>query len=212
MLYGKSEVLDNMPPWQGGGNMIQDVTFEKTLYQPPPQRFEAGTGNIADAVGLGAAIDYVDRVGIANVSRHEHMLLKYATEALPVSYTHLNVAASRTIKTRKGAPTPDDLDELLTKVWKEPSLFLAHPRAIAAFGRECTRRGVPPPTVTLFGTCLLYTSYFLCRDTYLQGKVCGEVFPNSEGQACGNLAQESACGNAGCVIRGLQIRNREESG
>ena len=82
VVYGKSEVLDNMPPWQGGGNMIQDVTFEKTLYQPPPQRFEAGTGNIADAVGLGAAIDYLDRVGIANVSRHEHMLLTYATEAL----------------------------------------------------------------------------------------------------------------------------------
>jgi Phage capsid-like protein len=66
-----------------------------------------------------------------------------------------NVAASQTLKTRKGAPTPDDLDELLTKVWKEPSLFLAHPRAIAAFGRECTRRGVPPPTVTLFGTPFL---------------------------------------------------------
>jgi cysteine desulfurase/selenocysteine lyase len=82
VVYGKSEVLDNMPPWQGGGNMIQDVTFEKTLYQPPPQRFEAGTGNIADAVGLGAAIDYLDRVGIANVTRHEHMLLTYATAAL----------------------------------------------------------------------------------------------------------------------------------
>jgi len=82
VVYGKSEVLDNMPPWQGGGNMIQDVTFEKTLYQPPPQRFEAGTGNIADAVGLGAAIDYLDRVGIANVARHEHMLLTYATAAL----------------------------------------------------------------------------------------------------------------------------------
>jgi cysteine desulfurase/selenocysteine lyase len=82
VVYGKSEVLDNMPPWQGGGNMIQDVTFEKTLYQPPPQRFEAGTGNIADAVGLGAAIDYLDRVGIANVARHEHTLLIYATEAL----------------------------------------------------------------------------------------------------------------------------------
>jgi len=82
VVYGKSEVLDNMPPWQGGGNMIQDVTFEKTLYQPPPQRFEAGTGNIADAVGLGAAIDYLDRVGIANVSRHEHMLLTNATSAL----------------------------------------------------------------------------------------------------------------------------------
>jgi cysteine desulfurase / selenocysteine lyase len=82
VVYGKSEVLDNTPPWQGGGNMIQDVTFEKTLYQPPPQRFEAGTGNIADAVGLGAAIDYLDRVGIANVARHEHTLLVYATEAL----------------------------------------------------------------------------------------------------------------------------------
>jgi cysteine desulfurase/selenocysteine lyase len=62
--------------------MIQDVTFEKTLYQPPPQRFEAGTGNIADAVGLGAAIDYVSRVGMENISRYEHMLLVYATEAL----------------------------------------------------------------------------------------------------------------------------------
>jgi len=66
-----------------------------------------------------------------------------------------NVAESQKIKTRKGPPTPDDLDELLVRVWKEPSLFLAHPRAIAAFGRECTRRGVPPPTVTLFGTPFL---------------------------------------------------------
>lgn len=66
-----------------------------------------------------------------------------------------NVASAQKIKSRKGAPTPDDLDELLTKVWKEPSFFLAHPRAIAAFGRECTRRGVPPPTVTLFGTPFL---------------------------------------------------------
>jgi len=66
-----------------------------------------------------------------------------------------NVPASQRIKTRKGAPTPDDLDELLTKVWKEPSFFLAHPSAIAAFGRECTRRGVPPPTVTLFGSPFL---------------------------------------------------------
>jgi hypothetical protein len=63
-----------------------------------------------------------------------------------------NVAPTQRIRTRKGPPTPDDIDELLTKVWKKPSFFLAHPRAIAAFGRECTRRGVPPPTVTLFGT------------------------------------------------------------
>ena len=82
VVYGRSDVLNTMPPWQGGGNMIQDVTFEKTVYQPPPQRFEAGTGSIADAVGLGAAIDYLDRVGIANVARYEHMLLQYATEGL----------------------------------------------------------------------------------------------------------------------------------
>jgi hypothetical protein len=63
-----------------------------------------------------------------------------------------NTAPSQIIPTRTGAPTPDDLDELLTKVWKEPAFFLAHPRAIAAFGRECTRRGVPPPTVNLFGS------------------------------------------------------------
>jgi len=63
-----------------------------------------------------------------------------------------NAASSMKIHTRSGAPTPDDLDELIAKVWKEPAFFLAHPRAIAAFGRECTRRGVPPPTVTLFGS------------------------------------------------------------
>ncbi len=63
-----------------------------------------------------------------------------------------NVAPSMRIKTRKGAPTPDDLDELISKVWKEPAFFLAHPKAIAAFGRECTRRGVPPVTVNLFGS------------------------------------------------------------
>lgn len=66
-----------------------------------------------------------------------------------------NVAPSMRVAPRKSAPTPDDLDELISKVWKEPAFFLAHPRAIAAFGRECTRRGVPPPTVTLFGNPFL---------------------------------------------------------
>ena len=66
-----------------------------------------------------------------------------------------NAAKSMRIKTRKGAPTPDDLDELISRVWKEPAFFLAHPLAIAAFGRECTRRGVPPPTVALFGSQFL---------------------------------------------------------
>src|SRR5450631_485698 len=66
-----------------------------------------------------------------------------------------NVATHQRIKTRSGAPTPDDLDELITKVWKEPGFFLAHPSAIAAFGRECTRRGVPPATINLFGSPFL---------------------------------------------------------
>jgi hypothetical protein len=66
-----------------------------------------------------------------------------------------NVAEKQRIKTRTGAPTPDDLDDLISRVWKEPGFFLAHPGAIAAFGRECTRRGVPPPTVSLFGSQFL---------------------------------------------------------
>ncbi|CAE6840923.1 Cysteine desulfurase [Paraburkholderia aspalathi] len=82
VVYGKRAILEDMPPWQGGGNMIADVTFERTVFQPPPNRFEAGTGNIADAVGLGAAIDYVQRVGIENIARYEHDLLAYATSVL----------------------------------------------------------------------------------------------------------------------------------
>ncbi|QSA98270.1 family 2A encapsulin nanocompartment shell protein [Methylococcus sp. EFPC2] len=66
-----------------------------------------------------------------------------------------NVAPGQRIQSLDGPPTPDDLDELITKVWKEPAFFLAHPKAIAAFGRECTRRGVPPPTATLFGSPFL---------------------------------------------------------
>jgi cysteine desulfurase/selenocysteine lyase len=81
-LYGKLPVLESMLPWQGGGNMIKDVTFEHTEYHGAPARFEAGTGNIADAVGLGAALDWIDRIGMANVARHEHDLLVYGTRLL----------------------------------------------------------------------------------------------------------------------------------
>jgi len=81
-LWGRKEILDATPPWQGGGNMIADVTFEKTVYQPAPARFEAGTGNIADAVGLGAAIDYVQAIGMETIAAYEHSLLDYATRGL----------------------------------------------------------------------------------------------------------------------------------
>ena len=76
-LYGRSALLDSMPPWQGGGNMIEDVTFEHIRYHGAPMKFEAGTGNIADAVGLGTALDYVLGIGREGICAHEHMLLAY---------------------------------------------------------------------------------------------------------------------------------------
>jgi len=82
VLHGKRDLLNAMPPWQGGGNMIRDVTFERTEYQPAPERFEAGTASIADAVGLGAALEYVEQLGRENIARHERELLSYATAAL----------------------------------------------------------------------------------------------------------------------------------
>ncbi len=82
VLYGKKELLNSLQPWQGGGNMIKDVSFEKTQFHDAPYRFEAGTGNIADAVGLGAALDYVSRLGIDNINQYEHYLLLYATKLM----------------------------------------------------------------------------------------------------------------------------------
>jgi cysteine desulfurase/selenocysteine lyase len=82
VLYGKLEELEAMPPWQGGGSMIKDVTFEKSIFQDPPEKFEAGTGTIADAVGLGAAVDYLERIGMANIAAYEHGLLNYCLEGL----------------------------------------------------------------------------------------------------------------------------------
>ncbi|MGZ3814045.1 MAG: family 2A encapsulin nanocompartment cargo protein cysteine desulfurase [Mucilaginibacter sp.] len=82
VLYGKEDILNQTQPWQGGGNMIKDVTFEYTQYHNAPLRFEAGTGNIADAVGLGAALDYVSKIGIDLISQYEHYLLVYANGLL----------------------------------------------------------------------------------------------------------------------------------
>jgi cysteine desulfurase/selenocysteine lyase len=82
VVFGKAALLEAMPPWQGGGNMLTDVTFERTLFQVPPGRFEAGTGNIADAIGLGTALDWLSRIGVENVARYEHELLDYALRGL----------------------------------------------------------------------------------------------------------------------------------
>jgi cysteine desulfurase/selenocysteine lyase len=82
VVYGKKEWLAQLPPWQGGGNMIKDVTIEKTEFNAPPARFEAGTPNIADAIGLGYALDFVQSVGIHNIERHEHELTEYARQQI----------------------------------------------------------------------------------------------------------------------------------
>ncbi len=82
ILYGKLDLLDEMPPWQGGGNMINTVTFEHTTFNSVPHKFEAGTGHIAGAVGLGTALDYVERIGFDAASRYEHALTEYAMQAL----------------------------------------------------------------------------------------------------------------------------------
>ena len=81
-VYVKEELQEILPPWQGGGNMIRNVTFEETTYAEPPAKFEAGTPNVADAVGLGAALDYVNRLGLPNIAGYERELLQYATERL----------------------------------------------------------------------------------------------------------------------------------
>jgi cysteine desulfurase / selenocysteine lyase len=82
ILYGKAELLEAMPPFQGGGDMIASVTFEKTVYNRLPYKFEAGTPNIADTIGLGAAIEYLNHLGLDEIERHEADLLAYATKSL----------------------------------------------------------------------------------------------------------------------------------
>jgi cysteine desulfurase/selenocysteine lyase len=82
VLYGRKQLLEAMPPWQGGGDMILAVSFEKTTYNQLPWKFEAGTPNISGAVGLAAAIQYLDDIGMDRIAAYEHELLVYATQSL----------------------------------------------------------------------------------------------------------------------------------
>ena len=82
VLYGKESILEEMPPYQAGGEMIKSVTFEETLYNVLPNKFEAGTPNIAGAIGLGAAIDYVETLGLEQIAAYESELLQYGNERL----------------------------------------------------------------------------------------------------------------------------------
>ena len=154
VVHGKLDVLDSMPPWQGGGNMIADVTFEKTAYQPPPARFEAGTGNIADAVGLGAAIDYVSEIGMENIAAYEHDLLNYATTKL------LTVPGLRLIGTarEKAGVMSFVLDEVRTE---DVGVALNQEGIAVRSGHHCAqpilrRMGVEStvrPSLAFYNTC-----------------------------------------------------------
>ena len=119
VLYGKLELLNAMPPYQGGGSMISNVAFEKSSYKPSPYRFEAGTGSIADAVGLGAAIDYITRVGLDRIARYERQLYAYGAEALQtVDGLHLIGTAKHKVSilpfTLEGF-TPEEVGEALNR-------------------------------------------------------------------------------------------------
>ncbi len=108
VLYGKESLLKAMPPWQGGGDMIRRVTFEKTEYNDLPYKFEAGTPNIADTIALGAAVDYLSAIGLDAIAAHEHNLLEYATaEALRIPGLKIIGAAPR-----KGAILSFTLDRI----------------------------------------------------------------------------------------------------
>jgi cysteine desulfurase/selenocysteine lyase len=154
VVYGKPEVLEATPPWQGGGNMIADVTFEKTVYQGPPNRFEAGTGSIGDAVALGAAIDYLDRIGMVNITRYEHELLEYAMAAMQrIPGLHLIGTAKEKTSVLSfvldGYRT-EDVGAALNKegIAVRSGHHCAQP-ILRRFGQETTVR----PSLALYNTC-----------------------------------------------------------
>ena len=154
VVYGKESLLNETQPWQGGGNMIKDVTFEHTQYQNAPGRFEAGTGNIADAVGLGAAIDYVCRLGMDNIDAYEHYLLAYGTRLLK------NVPGVRLIGTAANKAsvlsfvmngfTNDEIGQALNKegIAVRTGHHCAQP-ILRRFGLESTVR----PSLAFYNTC-----------------------------------------------------------
>lgn len=121
ILYGKKELLEELPPYQGGGEMIAEVSFEKTTYAGLPHKFEAGTPNIAGAIGLGLAVDYVNEIGLENISAYEQELLEYATQALKSNFPNLRILGEAEHKTSVisfliGDIHPYDLGVILDKL------------------------------------------------------------------------------------------------
>lgn len=154
VVYGKDSVLEHIPPWQGGGNMIADVTFERTIYQGPPERFEAGTGNIADAVGLGAALDYVEGIGMEVIARYEHELLAYATEKISQvpGLTLIGTAAEKAsvLSFVLAGREPGDVGKALDRegIAVRAGHHCAQP-ILRRFGLEATVR----PSLAFYNTC-----------------------------------------------------------
>ncbi|MGK0407457.1 MAG: cysteine desulfurase/selenocysteine lyase [Roseivirga sp.] len=121
ILYGKEEFLNELPPYQGGGEMIAEVSFEKTTYAGLPHKFEAGTPNIAGAIGLGLAVDYVNEIGLENISAYEQELLEYATQELKANFPALRIYGEAEEKTSVvsfliGNIHPYDLGVILDKL------------------------------------------------------------------------------------------------
>nr|WP_068886676.1 family 2A encapsulin nanocompartment cargo protein cysteine desulfurase [Pedobacter panaciterrae] len=154
VLYGKEELLNSTQPYQGGGNMIKDVTFEHTQFNPAPSLFEAGTGNIADAVGLGAAIDYVQKIGIDNIYNYEHFLLSYATKQLQQipGLRLIGTAANKTsvLSFVLNGFTTAEVGEALSKegIAVRSGHHCAQP-ILRRFGLEATVR----PSLAFYNTC-----------------------------------------------------------
>ena len=153
-VFGKRELLERMPPWQGGGNMIQDVTFERTIYEGPPARFEAGTGNIADAVGLGEALEYVERIGLENIGRYEHLLVDYATAQLRAieGVRLIGTAADKAsvVSFVLAGATPEEVGGALNEegIAVRSGHHCAQP-ILRRFGLEATVR----PSLAFYNTC-----------------------------------------------------------
>lgn len=155
VLWGKKDLLDSLPPYQTGGNMIQDVTLERSIFHNAPNRFEAGTGNIADAVGLGAAIDYVERIGLENISRYEHGLIVYATNKLLSEVPGLTIIGTAPEKAGvislilKGVPS-EEVGARLNKygIAVRSGHHCAQP-ILRRFGQETTVR----PSFAFYNTC-----------------------------------------------------------
>jgi hypothetical protein len=159
-VYRVNRVIDDPLPGQCSPDDDEDRAIDEVRYEDKPREYVLSA--CTKTVEVHTRISDLFRSPMDQVKEQ----LTIAVERLKErqedelinngAYGLLNsVHDSMRVRPRGGAPTPDDLDELLARVWKEPAFFLAHPRAIAAFGRECTRRGVPPPTATLFGTPVL---------------------------------------------------------